>query len=634
VCIEFFSKIITTLTHIMSSNNLEPAATLTTTTVTSTATDAQECPFSALQVQRSVTAAEYDKEIEYMSHLNASEWTYLNEGGLNLVFAYIGSQHPNPESDTKQRDRVMCTSATTTSDCTRPCDLATMVTDQHSVMVGQVIRLNKEVLSASSASTVQDHFQMFADRLEYSRSLMRPLIGEHFVDAGRIVFVQHTFVATLINQFNSYRPTKRRKVHSLENTICDEWIPAVMMTDYTSIVPPPIAQHDAHRPRRFTISVEIKPKWGFLPSKCAPISDQTHIKRAVCRFCMNQVFKLHRGKASVRSSYCPMDLFSGQASRIKRALEALFSCPQNNLRVYIRSHKDLTAKQVDPMQPHEYSSALQSITGQVYTGHAGDILAQKHLQSIVLQVLLKHSPLLDRLAFIQQWFDSYDVEGTYPLFCQLCEEITRACLTGDGDDDDDTVVRTVCDSIDQSLSHKTMDSLQRKFKDAYASRQQQKLQQASSHCYGQTLLCGDTNAIDISDSLCAALTRGATVAMASRKEMAVDSKLCKPEATAQLSKFLVAATAKDTSLMLTVEHATESTRSTTIDNSLCGFPVHGARLDVPISSCVSVPIQYRVAVTDLDPKSAHRIPKYYREDCTIVQQFCAKVLDTLKPSVS
>ena len=73
------------------------------------------------------------------------------------------------------------------------------------------------------------------------------------------------------------------------------------------------------------LSVEVKPKQGFyFPRNC--------VHETLCNFCLKQWHKLSIGQA--RSLYCPRDLYSGDKKRMMRALRALFTCPQNNLRLF------------------------------------------------------------------------------------------------------------------------------------------------------------------------------------------------------------------------------------------------------------------------------------------------------------
>lgn len=72
--------------------------------------------------------------------------------------------------------------------------------------------------------------------------------------------------------------------------------------------------------------VEIKPKEGFLASSLKSLSR--------CYYCLNQYLKLDLHQIDKRSKYCPLDLFSGEQKRMKKALVNLISNPQNNFKIF------------------------------------------------------------------------------------------------------------------------------------------------------------------------------------------------------------------------------------------------------------------------------------------------------------
>ena len=80
------------------------------------------------------------------------------------------------------------------------------------------------------------------------------------------------------------------------------------------------------------ITVEIKLKNGFV--KGYDLCTNGAVK-PVCQFCKTQVFKkLEKGSKLRCSSYCPLDLFSGDKNQMKKALYSLLLTPQNNLRIF------------------------------------------------------------------------------------------------------------------------------------------------------------------------------------------------------------------------------------------------------------------------------------------------------------
>lgn len=74
-------------------------------------------------------------------------------------------------------------------------------------------------------------------------------------------------------------------------------------------------------------SIEIKPKQGFI----TPESTQL----GICKFRLRQQEKLSSQLIAKPSGYCPLDLFSGDESRMKFALSSLIANPQNNFRLFV-----------------------------------------------------------------------------------------------------------------------------------------------------------------------------------------------------------------------------------------------------------------------------------------------------------
>ena len=87
----------------------------------------------------------------------------------------------------------------------------------------------------------------------------------------------------------------------------------------------------------------FQPKWAFLPSP-SHLSEATKpIKLHTCRFCMHNHLRETKGEI-IKMQYCPLDLFSDDEERMKKAVDGLWDAwaesegTVNNLKVFAHGH--------------------------------------------------------------------------------------------------------------------------------------------------------------------------------------------------------------------------------------------------------------------------------------------------------
>lgn len=163
--------------------------------------------------------------------------------------------------------------------------------------------------------------------LAFYSKIMRPLFGYQYVPEAYQVEISKRDVKKVEKKLNKYRPEFRKnKTLDFER--------AALFQDFTFLQ----IDYLPFRLSNDTFTVEIKPKKGW----------KSFIEKQFpkCIFCMNQYLKIKSKKASSTSKYCPMDLFSGKAERMKKSILALLENPQNNFKilkngkiVYDESHK-------------------------------------------------------------------------------------------------------------------------------------------------------------------------------------------------------------------------------------------------------------------------------------------------------
>ncbi|XP_066277569.1 inositol-pentakisphosphate 2-kinase-like [Branchiostoma lanceolatum] len=175
-------------------------------------------------------------------------------------------------------------------------------------------KLSSEESHADVQSTVQNE-------VNFGRFVMRPLIGAQFVPVGEVVGVSEEFLSKIEEKMREHRSSRRL----LEKLDLSGF--AIRLPDACSL-----SQVNSHE-QGPVVCIEVKPKTGFLP-KIDTIPHVHAERRSVCRYCMQQCLKLRQGKIEERSQYCPLDLFSGTASRMTYAIKALIQNPQNNFKIF------------------------------------------------------------------------------------------------------------------------------------------------------------------------------------------------------------------------------------------------------------------------------------------------------------
>ncbi|XP_051551399.1 inositol-pentakisphosphate 2-kinase isoform X2 [Myxocyprinus asiaticus] len=232
-------------------------------------------------------------------------------------------------------------------------------------------------LVVSHSQTAEQAFRHILNIVDYSKYVMKPLLGEKYVHSGEVVKLPLDFVRQLSLKVQQERPELR----------CDK----VMDTfSGCGLCLPNLTQLHHLTDHRPPICVEIKPKCGFLP--CS-----RHItkecKRKVCRFCMHQHFKLANGKWKRLSRYCPLDLFSGSKQRMYVAMKNLLEEPQNNLKIFKGGELIFSCKDDAKQQP-DMNDLIQHLwpyfphSNGLYNGHQpGKAILNEFIQVICSALL-------------------------------------------------------------------------------------------------------------------------------------------------------------------------------------------------------------------------------------------------------
>ncbi|ORZ09183.1 inositol-pentakisphosphate 2-kinase [Absidia repens] len=311
-----------------------------------------------------------------MIHLSCQhihDWTYFTEGNAHVILKYSGNDP---------------------------------------TLAGYVLRLTKNI----SDQQLPDGFHT-----DFRQHIITTLLGSKYLDHMIHVQVTPEFIKTINDKIHNDRPSKRRSVliHPSSH--------ASLMKNWTLYYAP-----------EDTWTFELKPKWGFLPKSVHIDKKHQQLKRTKCRFCMHQRLRQQHDttdnmKSSALHDYCPLDLYSDNPQRIRKALTSSLTQPHNYLKLFHngqlvphthwRSTFPLLFNHQQQQQQQQYSGQTCAKISTTTVGMGHD-----HWINMMVDVLVKiltEDPILKILKRLQQSLDEYDVEGIYPLYQKYGQQPTH-----------------------------------------------------------------------------------------------------------------------------------------------------------------------------------------------------------------
>jgi inositol-pentakisphosphate 2-kinase len=306
--------------------------------------------------------------------MKVSDWVYIGEGGKHVVFAYIGSN----ASEYKNK----------------------------------VWRMPKELISNGERKVSKEP----CSRSVFQSAITRWIFGA-YMDIPETISMGYEFVRELCSEAMTKGKIPNSRLKDWNIFCISDSLDKRMLTNLPSSIPGMLLPN--YQDKSFAFSVELKPKAGYLPSSIL-VHPERRFKYYLSRFQILQKLNhdgiLEKGwnKGACLeqiSQYDPLDLFSGEKQRIRRAILALFACPQNNLKVYTSGNLILSHDVMDLNGFHrgfEMMGAIDSDPDEVVSE------LQKNLVTI-----LHESLFLNTLGSFQKKFDILDLDGAILIYDHL-----------------------------------------------------------------------------------------------------------------------------------------------------------------------------------------------------------------------
>ncbi|XP_010511060.1 PREDICTED: inositol-pentakisphosphate 2-kinase-like [Camelina sativa] len=335
---------------------------------------------------------------------DAVDWSYRGEGAINLVLAYTGSS-PTFLGKVMRIKKKLKKGYENGGDTS-----GNGLTSLENIIWGGI----KDLVSCQNKEMVDYLFV---------KHVMRPLLGHKHVNAGIRRLVATEFLESIEKMVRSQHISRRDNASSVDTNLTS----VLLMDDLTSFAQGHVEDHVP------CLTVEIKPKCGFLPSSSF-ISEENLIKKTIPLFEMYQVRKLRENEILEISKYDPLDLFSGSKDRIHKAIKALYATPQTNFRVFLngslvfggfRGSKCIATSKDELAFEHILKGIIKTEDDSVRANSFIELVAETIYASGALDQLLEVQKL-DRYnieAVIHAYYDLID----HP--CKACQELEKSKLS-------------------------------------------------------------------------------------------------------------------------------------------------------------------------------------------------------------
>ncbi|XP_077488184.1 inositol phosphate kinase 1 isoform X1 [Amblyomma americanum] len=430
----------------------------------------------------------------------------------------------------------------------------------------KVLRLRKSAaFSEDTISLIGESLQKCHMEADFIEHVMKPLLGSQFVRAPVLIRLTAENVRLINKAVQLDRP-----LHRLKKNVKEAPTVGLLFPDYCTL--PSHLRKFAEGP---VLSIEIKPKQGFLPSPHdLPLKHQ--VRASVCRFHLAQTLKVTKGRISSLSMYCPLDLFSGCPRRMRNALKELLYHPQNNLRIF--KNKELVFSE-------ESRSSLDVALKDIF--HESCLVSTEdnlcHLVTKVLRHPYPSTITTDAVTSVNDVNVPQSCPSSHPCTCTTRMKADHRLPRGSVLD---RVLRTQrLGSIDVAAAYPLYLSL----KD-------------SLQCAGEKVPLAEY----LKDGHPAPCLPKA-VGCRDRQNYETDHVF----ACRKIWEFLVALTARDCSIMLSLQRLSSAAK------------VQSWEQDSVVEDSCGQAYLFSVAVVDLDPKSVDKLEKVYFDDCSMIQTACA-----------